>query len=117
MCGRNPLPMKLRRYRTELGALKLMTRLGLDDVEAALARVFPPIPKLRARRGDCGVLDQTIDGKPQLACLIVTGPMAVGKGPAGPIHVPVTRLKSTFAIGAFLDGPPSGWLGPERGAE
>lgn len=100
MCGRNPFPAKLRRYRTELGAAKLMRSLGFETVEDALTAVFPPIPILRARRGDCGVLEQDVDGIRKFACLIIMGDRAVGKGPAGPIGVPVTRLKSAFAIGA-----------------
>jgi hypothetical protein len=102
MCGRNPLPAKLRRYRTEAAAMKLLLSLGFHDVEEALAQVFPPIPLLRARRGDCGVLEQTVNGKPWLATLIVMGDgSAVGKGIAGLVRVPVHKLKSTFAIGAF----------------
>lgn len=96
MCGRNPLPLRMRKYRTAEGAHRRLLSLGFRDIEAALAAVFPRIPTSRARRGDCGVLEQG----DQLACLIVTGPMAVGKGPEGPVSVPVTRLKSTFAIGA-----------------
>lgn len=101
MCGRNPFPMKLRAYRTELGAAKLMRRLGFNTVEDALARVFPAIAPLRARRGDCGVLEQTIDGVSELATLILLGDgSAVGKGPGGMVRLPASRLKSTFAIGA-----------------
>ena len=101
MCGRNPLPEKLRRYRTEHAAMKLMLSLGFRDVERALSAVFPSIPKAQARRGDCGVLEQVVDGKPWLAPLIVLHDWsAVGKGPNGPVRVPVDRLRSTFAIGA-----------------
>jgi len=101
MCGRNPMPATLRRYRSELGAAKLMRQLAFDTVEDALARVFPPIPVLRARRGDCGVLEQTVDGRRQLATLIVLGDgSAVGKGQGGIARVPVRALKSTFAIGS-----------------
>jgi len=100
MCGRNPLPMRLRRYRTELGAAKMLLSLGFADVEQALTGTFPIIPRMRARRGDCGVIAQETAGGVQLACLVVIGVNAVGKGPGGPIIVPVSRLKTTFAIGA-----------------
>lgn len=101
MCGRNPLPSRLRRYRTERGAMKLMLSLGFRDVEEALAATFPSVVPLLARRGDCGVYEQTIEGKSWLSTLIVLGDgSALGKGPSGPVRVPVHRLKSTFAIGA-----------------
>lgn len=100
MCGRNPFPTKLRRYSTELGAAKLMRRLGFETVEDALAGVFPRVSKTMVRRGDCGVFESILDGRPQLACLIVLHDgTAAGKGIAGPVRVPVSRLKSTFAIG------------------
>lgn len=102
MCGRNPFPAKLRRYRTELGAGKLMRQLGFETVEDALAQVFPPIPKLHARRGDAGVLEQMVDGKAQLATMIVLGDgSAVGKGPRGLVRIALARLRSTYAIGSF----------------
>jgi len=101
MCGRNPLPARLRRYRTERGAMKLMLALGFHDVEQALSSTLPPVPALLARRGDCGVLEQIVDGKPWLSTLIVLGDgSAIGKGPSGPMRVPVHRLKTTFAIGS-----------------
>ena len=79
----------------------MLARLGFASVEDALAAVFPDIPLMAARRGDCGVLEQLVDGKPWLTTLIVTGDRAMGKGPRGPVIVPTLRLKRTFAIGAF----------------
>lgn len=100
MCGRNPLPVKLRTYRSAEGAARLLLSLGHRDIESALAAVFPRVLLSRARRGDCGVLEQQGPDGMHLACLIVTGAMAIGKGPHGVVAVPVSRLKSTFAIGA-----------------
>jgi len=95
-------PMRgLRTYSTETGALRVLARLGFASVEDALAAVFPDVPLMAARRGDCGVLEQIVDGKAWLTTLIVTGDRAMGKGPRGPVIVPTLRLKRTFAIGAF----------------
>jgi hypothetical protein len=94
-------PMRgLRRCSTEAGAMKLLFKLGFSDVEGALAAVFPPVPLLMARRGDCGVFDHLVDGKRALATVIIMGDRAVGKGPGGQVSVPTHRLKSAFAIGA-----------------
>lgn len=101
LCGKNPLPAKRRRYRTAPGAARQMRKLGFETIEEALAATYSQIPVLKARRGDCGVLEQLVDGRPQQAAVIVMGAIAVGKGPDGPMHVPLTRLKATFAIGAF----------------
>jgi|GEM_PF-1689221 len=95
-------PMKgFRRHRSEAGALLAMRRAGFETVEDALAAVFPEIPKLLARRGDCGVLAQDVEGRPWLTSFVVMGAMAVGKSARGPIYVPTATLKRAFAIGAY----------------
>lgn len=101
ICGVNPLPAKRRRYRTAPGAARQLRRLGYQTIEEALGGTFEQIPVLKARRGDCGVLEQMVDGETQQAAVIVMGAIAVGKGPDGPMHVPLGRLKAAFAIGAF----------------
>lgn len=94
-------PMKgLKRYASETGARRILAALGFRTVEDALQAVFPEIPLLRARRGDCGVVEQEIDGRPWLSTHIVVGDRAVALGPKGPSFVPLDRLKRTFAIGA-----------------
>lgn len=99
MTGVDPMK-RMRRYSTETGAMKLLLKAGCADVEAALALVFPSVPIAFARRGDCGVFEQTFEGKPWLSAFIVMGDRAVGKGPDGAVAVPSHKLKSTFAIGA-----------------
>ncbi len=95
-------PMRgFRRYRTETGALRAMKAAGFGTVEDALAATFLEIPKLLARRGDCGVLAQEVDSRPWLTSFVVMGAMAVGKTERGPVYVPVEALKRTFAIGAY----------------
>lgn len=98
MTGVDPMRGQ-RRYRTEAGALRALARLGFRGVEDVLDAVFPEIPLLRARRGDCGVLEQSVAGLPWLSTFIVMGDRAVGKGMNGPVLVETTRLKRTFAIG------------------
>ncbi|WDR00757.1 hypothetical protein PSC71_08415 [Devosia sp. J2-20] len=94
-------PMRgLRRYSTETGAMKLLLKAGFRTVEEALEAAFPPIDIAYARRGDCGVLEQSVYGQPWLSTLIVLGDRAMGKGPRGPVYVPTQRLKRCFAIGA-----------------
>ena len=94
-------PMRgLRRYSTEAGAWRQLLRLGFRDVEQALEAVFPEVPVMQARRGDCGVLEQIVDGEPWRATVIVMGDRAVGRSPHGPVYVSTAALKRCFAIGA-----------------
>jgi hypothetical protein len=95
-------PMRgIRRYSTEAGAWKQLFKLGFKDVEEALEAVFPEIALPRARRGDCGVLRQDINGRPSVATFIVMGDRAVGRSARGPVFVPIQALKRCFAIGAI----------------
>lgn len=95
-------PMRgMRGYRTEVGAMKVLLKAGFRTVEDALAATFPAIETAYARRGDCGVLEQSIEGQPWLAAMVVMGDRAIGKGPRGTVVVPTARLKRCFAIGAF----------------
>lgn len=94
-------PMRgLRRYSSEAGAWKQLFKLGFRDVEQALEAVFPEISPMRARRGDSGVLEQVVDGKPTIATFIIMGDRAIGRGPRGPVYVPIGALRRCFAIGA-----------------
>lgn len=95
-------PMKgLRRYEGELAAFRLMARLGLADVEAALAAVFPRLPGAAlAMRGDAGIVERFVDGKMVKSTVIVLDHRAFGKHDLGPLAVPTLSLSAVFAIGA-----------------
>ncbi len=98
MTGVDPMH-GLKRYSTEAGAWKQLFRLGFKDVEGVLEAVFPEIDLLRARRGDCGILDQQVDGRTAIATFVVMGDRAVGRSDRGPVYVPVAALRRCFAIG------------------
>lgn len=102
MTGVEIFPQDLRRaYSSADTADELLSTLGFSGVEDALKRVFPPIAKARARRGDCGVRQVTVAGKTVTSTFIVAGGgMAVGKGGRGRVTVPVLELAATYAIGA-----------------
>ncbi len=98
MTGVSPMPMSLRRYRTAAGAQRALQKLGFDDVAAALAAVFPEVPRAMARRGDCGVAEVRVAGEMILATFIVMGPNAIGTNARGPVVIPTLSLKRTFRI-------------------
>lgn len=95
-------PMRgLRHYRTEVGALRLLARLGFGDVEDALAAVFPRLAgAAQAMRGDAGVVVRLVDGQPVKSTVIVLDHRAFGKHALGPLTVPTLTLSAVFAIGA-----------------
>ena len=95
-------PMKGHRgYSSEIGAFKQLSKAGFGSIEDALRAVFDEIPAVRALRGDCGVLEQMVDGKPQLtAFVVIQNHMASAKGAGGNSYVCVDQLKSVFAVGA-----------------
>lgn len=97
--GVNPFPASSRRYRTAAGATRQLARLGFDDVDAALSAQFPEVPRLKARRGDCGVGQVRVAGEWVVAAFIVMGANAVGANEKGPVIVPTVKLRKTFAIG------------------
>lgn len=96
MTGVNPFPMRLRRYRTATGALRLLQGLGFADVRGPLEAAFKPVSKARARRGDCGV---RMAGAGYSTFVVLGNGMAVGKGETGPVVVPVLSLETTYAVG------------------
>lgn len=102
MTGVSVLSAHLRRYRTELGAYKLLAKLGFADVEEALNAAFTRTAVAMARRFDAGVVERLDEaGRPVLATVIVIeGGQAIGRDHAGIVLVPVLSLRSTFAIGA-----------------
>ena len=101
MTGSNPFPNRMRRYRTESGALKLLLKLGFRDVEDALKAAFPTRPLAQARRGDCGVVEGWIDGRSVLSTVIIIGGgKAIGRDLNNQrITVPALSLRSAFEVG------------------
>lgn len=101
MCGKNPLPKKVRTYKDDSSALRMMAKYGFKTIEDLLERIFPEINKQQVRRGDCGTFEQSVDGKNQLTCVIVVGPVAIGRGKDGQVCIPIDRLRKTYAIGGL----------------
>jgi len=99
MTGVNVFPKHLRKYRSAAGAYRLLKQLGFDDVDEALAAVFPEVPLARAQRGDCGV--RRIENGRFSTFIVINGGMAMGKGEGHDrVVIPVLELERTFAIGA-----------------
>ncbi|MTH95182.1 hypothetical protein [Roseibium sp. RKSG952] len=88
------------RYKTLIGSKRRLTANGFDDLSACYASLFAPVSKMRAQRGDIGIVE-VIDqrGRAVECSVVVMGTYAIGKGPDGTVRVPVTHLKAAFRVG------------------
>ncbi|GAA2867512.1 hypothetical protein GGQ99_001281 [Aminobacter niigataensis] len=82
-------------YSSELGAAKLMRRRKCADVEAVLAKLFPPVGRLMAQRGDVGVVER----EGVLAAGFITERGLAVKVEAGLAFYPQTEIKTAFKVG------------------
>ena len=92
--GVDPAASVRGRYKTQLGAARLLRRNGFDDVEQALASRFPEVGRLLAQRGDLAVIERD-----SLLCagFVCSHGVAV-KVETGLVFVPQTDIKSAFKV-------------------
>ncbi|CAI2935009.1 DUF6950 family protein [Aminobacter niigataensis] len=95
MTGIDPAARVRGTYSSEIGAAKVMRRRKCADVEAVLAKLFPPVGRLSASRGDAGVIER--DG--MLAAGIITERGFAVKVETGLVFYPQTAIKTAFKVG------------------
>lgn len=93
--GTDPAADIRGRYKTEIGARRLMKRKGFDDVEAVLAALFPRVGRLLAQRGDVAVVRR---GDVLSAGYVTEYGVAV-KTATGLSFVPQTDIHAAFRVG------------------
>lgn len=93
--GVNPLAGFIGRYKTALGAARIMKRKGWGDMADVLASFFPETGRLMARRGDVGVVMQ---GGALTAGYVCEHGFAA-KGPRGLIFHDLTEIISAYRVG------------------
>lgn len=99
LTGEDPMAQYRGRYRTALGAKRLLRGQGYHDIAAALAGQFEEIAPALARRGDCGLV-----GDDDLATVIVTGAEVMGKSGANVGGVGLAVLSRDRLVRAFRIG-------------
>ena len=105
MTGVAFLPPAFRRYRSAIGAAKLMLSNGFSDIEGVLDAVFETIPVSQARRGDCGLIDSQAGLEPvggaaqQMFAVTLFGGFGCARGLSGPVRVPLSAIRKTWAVG------------------
>lgn len=85
------------KYKTEIGAAKLLKRRGYDTVEDALADRFAPVNRFSAQRGDVGVYER----QGVFCAGYVTEYGFAVKTEHGLEFVPVTDIKTAFRVGRW----------------
>lgn len=93
--GENPFARFAGRYTTEIGAARVMRKEGFASLEEAFVAYFVPCPRLKAQRGDVGIVMQ--GGQPTACYLTEYG--AAAKGPAGLVFHAQTDLVRAYRIG------------------
>jgi len=83
-----------RRYRTRIGAARILKAEGFSSVADAVAATFAPVPVSMAWRGDLAIVDSE-DG-PVVA--VVEGVQLVAKSEAGLIRLPRAMARQTFRV-------------------
>ncbi len=100
MTGADPLGPFRGRYRTALGAARLLTPMG--GLAGGCTRLLgAPIAPLLAQRGDVVVVDSPTGAGGPLACGVVdlTGRAAACPGEASLVFVPLARARQAWRIG------------------
>lgn len=92
--GENPFAAYRGRYTTQAGAARVMRREGCNDVEDVLARLFQPVGRLLAQRGDVGTVMQG----DALTAGYVTEYGFAAKGPDGLVMHPQTAIVSAYRV-------------------
>ncbi|WP_245482597.1 hypothetical protein [Mesorhizobium sp. M7A.F.Ca.ET.027.03.2.1] len=95
MTGTDPAADIRGRYKSEAGAARILRKRGFDDVEMALASLFPMVGRLMAQRGDVGVV-----GRNGMLCAgFITDLGFAVKTEAGLSFVSQMTIKSAFKVG------------------
>lgn len=93
--GQDPAARIRGKYSSEIGAAKLMRRRGCADAEMVLAKLFLPVGRLLAQRGDVG----TVERGGVIAAGYVTEYGFAVKTDRGLEFLPQTEIRSAFKIG------------------
>lgn len=85
------------RYRSKSGALRIMKKLGFEDLGDLVASRLPEIEPSCAWRGDIVLCDGSHHEGDFLA--VAYGTSCVAPGPNGLVHAPRSQIKRAFAVG------------------
>jgi len=94
MTGRDPAEDIRGRYKTEIGAARIIKNAGFENLGDMIADRLPEIKPTEARRGDVVLCDGP-DG--EFAAMVV-GKTCVGPGRDGLLHVPLSQALRAYRV-------------------
>ncbi|CAM1653664.1 unnamed protein product [Bartonella apis] len=84
-----------RKYKTEVGARRILQKAGCKDLSELFAKFFTPIHPFAAKRGDIGIVEQ--DGN--ICAGVFTGTGFACKSETGIFYLGVDAVKQAFSVG------------------
>ena len=83
-----------RKYKTEVGARRILQKAGCKDLSALFAKFFTPIHPFVAKRGDIGIVEQ--DGN--ICAGVFTGTGFACKSETGIFYLGVDAVHQAFSV-------------------
>ena len=84
-----------RKYKTEVGARKILQKAGCKDLSELFAKFFKPIHPFLAKRGDIGIVEQNGN----ICAGVFTGTGFACKSETGIFYLGVDAVKQAFSVG------------------
>lgn len=82
------------RYKTEIGAARIIKNEGFTNLGDMIASRLPEVHLREVRRGDVVLCDGPMG---EFAAMVV-GKTCVGPGPKGMLHVPIQQAKRGYKV-------------------
>ena len=84
-----------RKYKTEVGARRILQKAGCKDLSELFAKFFTPIHPFLAKRGDIGIVEQNGN----ICAGVFTGTGFACKSETGIFYLGVDAVKQAFSVG------------------
>lgn len=84
-----------RKYKTEVGARRILQKAGCKDLSALFDKFFTPIHPFLAKRGDIGIVEQNGN----ICAGVFTGTGFASKAETGIFYLGIDAVKQAFSVG------------------
>ncbi len=84
-----------RKYKTEVGARKILQKAGCKDLSELFSKFFTPIHPFLAKRGDIGIVEQNGN----ICAGVFTGTGFACKSETGIFYLGIDTVKQAFSVG------------------
>ena len=84
-----------RKYKTEVGARRILQKAGCKDLSELFAKFFTPIHPFTAKRGDIGIVEQDSN----ICAGVFTGTGFACKSETGIFYLGIDAVHQAFSVG------------------